>query len=419
MNYVIIGNSFAGIFAAEAIRRSDAEGRIKIVSKEPEHTYSRAMIHELLAGMVAEPLVYLRDADFYEKGRLDAVLGKAATRIDPAGKTVTIDDENVSYDKLLIATGARPFIPPVGGLDAVEYHTLTTMAEAQRLGSATAGRKHAVVLGAGLIGLQCAEALVHLGLHTTCVEMADTVLPMASDEAASAIILSEIEAEGMQVRTDDTIREIIASNGQPTGCTLGSGEEIPCDLLVIAVGVRADVSLAEDAGIACDRGIVVDDKMQTNVKDIYAAGDCACGAEIVTGANMALPTIPIASTHGMIAGHNMAGVERVYRGGVPLNALQFGSTQIVSYGFVKDETYADVLTTSDPSQNMYKKIIIKDGQITGALFVKAIDRTGLFRHLMENKIDVRPFQEHLLSPDFGVEHLPREVRDDMFTVPQR
>ena len=418
MNYVIIGNSFAGMFAAETIRKCDSEGDVRIVSREPQHVYSRAMIHEMLADMVTEPMVYLRDWDFYEKLRIRSLLGKAATSIDADAKTVAVDGADIPYDKLLIAVGARPFIPPMDGLDAVEHHTFTTLDEARQLKDATAGRRHAVVLGAGLIGLQCAEALVHVGLHPTVVEMAETVLPMASDEAASAIILSELQAQGMENRTGNTIQEVSELHGRPTECKLRSGETIPCDLLVVAVGVRPDVSLAETAGITCDRGIVVNERMETNVPDIYAAGDCASGPEIVTGLNMALPTIPIASTHGVIAGYNMAGCEKIYRGGVPLNALQFGRVQIVSFGFVKDEADAEVFTAADPSQSMYKKVIIKDGLITGALFVKDIDRTGIFRHLMEYKVDVSSFKDHLMSPDFGVGHLPRPVRDAMFTVPQ-
>ena len=419
MRHVIIGNSFAGLFAAEAIRRVGPDSDVWIVSREPEHVYSRAMIHEMLAGIVKEPMVYLRDWDFYTENRLHAVLGREVTAVDPDGQTITLDgDESLPYDRLLIATGGCPFVPPIEGLDEVEYHTFTTLEEARALKQATAGRKNAVVLGAGLIGLQCAEALAHLGLDVTVVEMADMVLPQALDDTASEIIARELAEEGLRVRTSNTIDRIVSEDGRPVACTLKSGEQVACDVLVIAVGVRSNTDLAKAAGITIDRGIVVNDRMETSAENIYAAGDCAQGPELITGMTMTLPVIPIASTHGMIAGYNMAGKYRTYGGGLPLNALQFGGAQIVSYGFVRDEQDADVMREIDSEASAYKKVIIKDGRITGALFVRDIDRAGIFRHLMERKIDVTPFKEHLLAPDFGVAHLPADERERMFTTPQ-
>jgi len=424
MNHVIIGNSFAGLFAVEAIRRCDADGDVTVISREPQHVYSRAMIHEMLAGLVQEQMVYLRGWDFYRQMRAHSLLGYEATAIDTAAHTVTVADEQLPYDRLLIAAGSNPFVPAIDGLGAngdggkVEYHTFTTLEEARLLKAACAGRENAVVLGAGLIGLQCAEALRHVGLGVTVVEMADMVLPMAVDAPASDIIASELEDEGIFLRTSNTIKRVESANGRPTACELRSGEVVPCDLLVIAVGVRANTGLAQAAGITVQRGIVVNSRMETSAADVYAAGDCAQAPEIISGMTMTIPVIPIATTQGMIAGYNMAGRDRVYRGGLSLNALQFGGVQVVSYGFVKDEADAEVLRHSDPARKIYKKVIIKDNRITGALFVRDIDRAGIFRHLIENRIDVRPFKEHLLSPDFGVAHLPREERDRMFTTPQ-
>ena len=418
MNYVIIGNSFAGIFAAEAIRRTEPEGEILIVSRERQHVYSRAMIHEMLAGMVQEPMVYLRDWDYYEKMRIGTLLGRTVTKINPDQHTVVSDDGVLPYDRLLIATGGKAFVPPIDGLQQVQYHTFTTLEDARGLKVACEGRTDAVVLGAGLIGLQCAEALRHVGLNVSVVEMADTVLPMALDQFASKIIVQELADEGIKLHLGDTIDLIVSDDGQPTACKLRSGERVPCDLLVIAVGVRPDIDLAKDAGITTDRGIVVNDRMETSARHVYAAGDCAQGPEIISGMTMPIPVIPIASTQGMIAGYNMAGKRRAYKGGLSLNAMQFGGVQVVSYGFIKDERDGEVLRVSDPAKRVYKKVIIKDGCITGAIFVRDIDRAGLFRHLIENRVDVTSFKEHLLAPDFGVAHLPAEVRNEMFTTPQ-
>jgi len=363
--------------------------------------------------------VYLRNKDFYQKHHVQALLGREARSLDVANQIVTLDgDEKLEYDRLLIATGSRPFVPPITGLENTEYHTFTTFEEAKSLKSAAVGRKNAVVLGTGLIGLQCAEALRHLGLDVMVVEMANMILPQALDEASAVIVSREIQDEGIGLRLGNTIERISSENHQPRACTLKSGENVPCDLLVISVGVRSNTDLAHNAGIAVDRGIVVNDRMQTNVENVFAAGDCAQGSELTTGTAMTLPVIPVASTHGMIAGYNMAGQRRTYRGGLSLNALQFGKTQVVSYGFIKDEKDGEVLCVEDADRSVYKKVIIKDKRVIGAVFVRDIDRAGIFRHLIEQRIDVTPFKEHLLTSDFGIAHLPVEERARMFTTPQ-
>ena len=418
MNHVIIGNSFAALFAIEAIRRTDQDAEITVISREPQHVYSRAMIHEMLAGMVREPMVYLRDWDFYKRMRVRTMLGRTVTKINPGLQTVSTEEDETPYDRLLIATGGKPFVPPLNGLQDITYHSFITLEDAKKLKAACENRRNAVVLGAGLIGLQCAEALRHMGLDVAVVEMADTVLPMALDTESSQTIAKELADEGITVHTGDTIDLIISNDGHPTECKLRSGGTVPCDLLVIAVGVRPNIDLAKDAGITTDRGIVVNEHMETSAEHIYAAGDCAQGPEIVTGITMPIPVIPVASTQGMIAGYNMAEKRRRYDGALALNAMQFGGVQVISYGFVKDERDGEVLKYVDPPRKIYRKVIIKNGRITGAIFVKDVDRAGIFRHLMEKRIDVTPFKEHLLSPHFGVAHLPAEIRADMFTRPQ-
>ncbi len=419
MRHVIIGNSFAGLFAVEAIRRTDEESEIYVISRERQHVYSRAMIHEMLSGVVKEPMVYLRDWDFYRNHRVHALLGREAQSLDIADQTLQLDGgETLEYDRLLIATGSRPFVPPIAGLEDIEYHTFTTFEEAKALKSAAAGQKNAVVLGAGLIGLQCAEALRHLGLNVTVVEMADMILPQALDETAAEIVSRELDDEGIRLRMGNTIEQIHSLNRQPTSCVLKSGDSVPCDVLVIAVGVRSNTDLAKNAGITVERGIVVNNRMETSAENVYAAGDCAQGPELTTGMTMTLPVIPVASSHGMIAGYNMAGSRRTYRGGLSLNALQFGKTQVVSYGFIKDEKDGEVLRVEDAKRSVYKKVIIKDNRVTGAVFVRDIDRAGIYRHLIEQKIDVTPFKQHLLTPHFGIACLPAEERARMFTTPQ-
>ncbi len=189
-------------------------------------------------------------------------------------------------------------------------------------------------------------------------------------------------------------------------------------MVVVAVGVKPNIDFLNGTGIKTDRGILVNDRMETNVKNIYSAGDCTQAVEILSGKTMPIPIIPIASEQGMVAGCNMAGQKKEYNGGLSLNAIQFGGAQIISYGFIRDETGGEVLKKLDEKKGIYKKIIIKKNKITGAVFVRAIERAGIFRYLIENKVDVKNYKEKLLEPDFNWAYVQKEIRDQLFTTAQ-
>lgn len=420
VRYVIIGNSFAGLFATEAIRKRDSSGEITIISDEPDTAYSRAMLHEWLAGMVGPDKVALRSSDFYDRLRVTPRLGESVAGVDVQDRSVTVTDSSpIAYDRLLVASGGEPFIPPgIGGIDDFDdVFTFTKMADAVAIREKASSSTDAVILGGGLIGLQCAEALSHLGLKVTVIELMDSILPMALDAESGAIVADEMRRQGISIFTGETIDELVGSGRTLESVRLKGGDQAPCQFLVAAVGVRPNTTFLKSSGLAIDRGVLVDDRMQTSVEDVYAAGDCAQAPEILTGLQMTIPVIPVASMHGTIAGCNMTGAERHFRGGLSLNAMQFGGIPLVSYGFVRDEKDGDVLKLRQ--DGVYKKVIIKGNRITGAVFVGAIDRAGLFRFLVEEKIDVSDFKDKLLSSEFGIAHLPKQERERLFTIPDQ
>ena len=418
--YVIIGNSYAALFAVEAIRKTGAKETIVIISDEKEHTYSKAMLHEYVADMVGEDLIYLRDFDYYQKMNVIPLLGKKVSKIDSKTKKVYIGKENIGFEKLLIATGGVPFIPPViKELNKFKnIFTFTRKRDADKMKSVLNSVKSVVILGAGLIGLQCAEGLAHTGKKVAVVELADDILPIALDDEAARIARQELLKQGIDIFTGGTISKINGSKGKINSVTLKSRKKIPCQMVVIAVGVKPNIDFLTGACIKTDRGILVDSRMETNLNDIYAAGDCTQAVEILSGKTIPIPVIPIASVQGMIAGCNMAGKKKEYKGGLSLNALQFGGAQIISYGFIRDEANGEVLKNLNEKDGIYKKVIIKDNKITGAVFVRAIERAGIFRYLIENKIDVGKYKEKLLKPDFNWAYVQNEIRDQLFTQPQ-
>lgn len=418
--HLIIGNSYAALFAVESIRKSGSKETIAIISDENEHTYSRAMLHEYIAGMVEEKLIFLRDSDYYEKMNVVPLLGKKVNKIDPKIKKVRLDKEWIGYEKLLISTGGTPFVPPgIEGLNKFNnIFTFTRKSDADEMKAALENVKSVVILGGGLIGLQCAEGLVHLGKKVTIVELADNILPIALDDEAAKIARHELLKQGIDVINGDTITKINGTGTRINSVSLKSKNKISCEMVVVAVGVKPNISFLKETGIKTDLGILVNNRMETNIKNIYAAGDCAQGAEMLSGRKMPLPIIPIASSQGMTAGYNMVGKKRTFDGGISLNALQFGGAQFISYGSIRDEENGDVFRWSNQKEGIYKKIIVKENKITGAIFVRAIDRAGIFRYLIENKVDVGEYKEKLLKPDFNWAHVQKEIRKPLFTEVQ-
>lgn len=418
--YIIIGNSYAALFAIESIRKAGSTDPIAVISDEKEHTYSRALLHEFVADMVGEDLIFLRDFDYYKKMDVIPFLGKKVNRIDSRAKLVWIGKEKVRYEKLLITTGGVPFIPPgITGLKKFNnIFTFTKKKDADQMKSALENVKSVVILGAGLIGLQCAEGLAHLGKKVTIVELADNILPIALDDEAAKIARYELVKQGIKVINGDTITKINGSNKRINSVSLKSKKKISCEMVVVAVGVKPNIAFLNGSGIETDLGILANSRMETNVKDIYAAGDCAQGMEILSGMKMSIPIIPVASAQGMVAGYNMAGKKKKYKGGLSLNTLQFGSAQIISYGFIRDEDKGDVFSELNQEEGIYKKVIVKKNKITGAIFVRAIDRAGIFRYLIENKVDVGEYKEKLLEPDFNWAHVQKDIRENLFTKVQ-
>lgn len=419
--YLIIGNSYAALFAVESIRKAGANETIAIISDENEHAYSRAMLHEYVADMVGDDLIYLRDFDYYKRMNVVPLLGKKVSKIDAKAKKVFIGKESIGFEKLLISTGGAPFIPTgIIGLNRFKnVYTFTRKNDADKMKPVLKNIKNVVILGAGLIGLQCAEGLAHKGKKVTVVELADNILPIALDDEAAKITRHELQKQGIEIITGDTIAKINGSGGKINSVTLKSKKKISCRMVVVAVGVRPNIDFVKNGtGIKTDRGILVNNRMETNIKNVYAAGDCTQAVEILSGKTMPIPIIPIASRQGMTAGFNMAGQKKEYKGGLSLNALQFGGAQIVSYGFIRDEDKGEVFKKLDEKKGIYKKIIIKDNKITGAVFVRAIERTGVFRYLIENKVDVGKYKEKLLEPDFNWAYVQKEIRDELFTKVQ-
>ena len=413
--YTIIGNSAAAIAAVESIRKVDQESGITLIASEEHHTYSRPLISYWLGGEVDDERMPYRPPDFYEKNGVDTMLGVEVTSVDPEPRVLTTrDGDEVPFDRLLIATGGTPIVPPdVEGAEAEGVFTFTTWEDARAIESYIEehGVKKALVVGAGLIGLKSTEALGAREIEVTVVELADRVLSATFDNTASMLAREAMEKAGIHTLCENTVSSIEQEEGRVRSATLRDGTEVDAELVLFAIGVRPNTALVQDTPIQVDRGILVDDRMETSVEGIYAAGDVAQAGQLLTDERRTLPILPTAYRQGSVAGSNMAGATRKYEGGVPMNSVDIFGLPTISVGMTApDDEDTECLTRFEEEENTYKKLVLKDDRIVGAIFIGDIERAGIFTGLIKQKVDVSRFKDVLLSDDFGLLSLPAEYR---------
>lgn len=380
MKYVIIGNATAAIGTVEGIRSVDQEGEIVLISSEPHFTYGRPLISYLLLGKTTEDKMHYRPDNFYEANRVTTMLGRTVTRIDKNAKKVVLENgETVSYDKVAICTGSRPFVPPMEGLDSVEDQTsFMTLDDAHRLAGLLGDQKDkdVLIIGAGLIGLKCAEGILHLSKSLTIIDMAPRILPNVLDEYGSSFLQSYLEGLGMKFYLSDSV----AKFSTPHHAVCKSGLELDFDVLVVAVGVRPNTQLAEEIGCEVNRGILVNTHSETSVKDVYAAGDCTVSHDIAADTDRILAILPNAYLQGEAAGVNMAGGEKVFDSAFPMNASGFLGLHMITAGSYDGEAYV----TS--TENSYKKLVVRDNRLVGFILIGDVDRGGIYTSLIRDQV---------------------------------
>jgi len=414
--YLIIGNSAGGIGAAEAIRDVDKTGSIAIVSDEPYPTYSRPLIAKYLSQERTLEGMLFRPAEFCRQHDIVSLLGKKVRGLGLESHAAELEDgERIVWEKLLLATGGKPIVPKIEGLGKGGVFSFTTVDDAKAIDKFLNNGSRAVVIGGGLIGISVTEALVRRGVGVAVVEMKDRILNTILDERASSIAEEALRRAGVRIIAGHTVAEI-SGEERVTGAVLDNGEAIPCDLVVIAIGVVPRTDLVEGTGIKLNRGIVVDRRMATSHPDVYSCGDVAEAYDFVYGENRLTPIWPNAYIGGRVAGYNMAGVSTDYPGGTAMNSLNYFGLDIVSAGIVTppDNSYEVLSSRNDGT---YRRLILKDGMVVGMVFIGDIEKSGIVFSLMRERIDVSSFKQALLADDFGLIWLPRELWQERLGTP--
>lgn len=394
MKYVVLGSSAAGVNGVRELRKLDQEVEIVLISKD-EAIYSRCILHKYLCGERDLKGISFVESDFADLYKVNWMKGRTVTGLNPKEKLVILENgETVSYDKLLIATGSHSFIPPIKNLkEATNAIGFRNIDDIEVLKEVAKTRKHIIVMGSGLVGIDCTTGFLELGVKVTLVDMANWLLNKQLDERAAQTYIDAFRAEGIDQYYGVGVSEVILDeNNEITEAILTDGTHLPCDFMVLTAGVRSNVEFLEGSGIETSRfGLVYDETGKTSDDDVYGAGD-------VSGTS---PIWPVAVKEGMIAASNMVGVPRrmtdFFASKSTMNFMGVASMSLGNANPEDDSYSVEIRDTGDT----YKKIVHKNGKITGAILQGDLAYGGVLQQLIARKIDVTKVKKPIFDVDYS------------------
>lgn len=394
MRFVVIGASASGMSAAKTLRELDKNCEITLISKD-EYVYSRCILHHYISKHRGIEQLNFTDKKFFENYNINWIKGIGVSKvIDTESKVVLSNNKEINYDKLIIASGASSFIPPIENLrEANNVVGLRNLDDAILIKEKASNIKSAVVLGAGLVGIDALSGLLHYNIELTLVEMGNKILPLQLDDYTSKVYEDKFKENNVSIKLEVKAEKLlIDENNNPKALLLNTGEEIPCELVVVATGVRSNINFLENSNVECDRfGLVIDACGKTSVDNIYGAGD-------VTGRN---PIWPTAVKEGIIAAKNALGirVEMTDFFGSK-NTMNFLGIPTLSLGMVEaeDETYNIEIQQCEGN---YKKIIHKNGKIYGAIIQGDLSYAGVLTQLIKENIDISRVKKNIFDIDYA------------------
>ncbi len=399
--YVIVGASAAGMAAAAAIRAIDRRGTVTVLSNEPDPPYFRPLIPFLISGKKKAADMALTGQGPYSGDGIDVRINSGARRIEPGAQIVeTAGGERLSYDRLLIATGSSPYIPPeIEGTGTDGVYALRTLADARAAERRVGQSRHAVMLGGGMLNLKASFALLERGLKVTMIVKSPQVLSQLMEPEDAALIRDALNNAGLKIETGAAARRILSNGRGVDGVLLDDGRTIPCEMVCIGKGVRPNVSFIDTKDIRVDGGVVADRYTACGAVNVFAAGDVAVTFDPITGGRIVTGLWTNAVEMGKCAGANMAGRPTEYGGtfGI-LNATQVADVAFVSMG-IAHTTGRDYEVHVAASRNAYRKTVFSpDGaRLVGVLLVGDISRAGLYRCLIRDRMPISSIKSNIID----------------------
>jgi NAD(P)H-nitrite reductase large subunit len=399
MKQVIVGNGPAGVIAAETIRKHAPGDDIVLVGDEPEPPYSRMAIPYLLMGDIGEEGTYLRkNNDHFARHRIELRAGRAIA-VDTAARSVRLgDDMELPFDRLLIATGSVAVRAPIPGIDLPGVSPCWTLADAREIIARLKPGARVLQMGAGFIGCIILEAIAARGVQLSVVEMGDRMVPRMMGEGAGGMIKRWVETKGVTVYTSTRVEAI--ERAAPLAVRLSNGKQLAVDLVISATGVRPNIGFLEGSGITCLQGILTDDRMQTNVRGIYAAGDCAEAFDSITGKTIVSAIQPNAADQAYCAGMNMTGRHVQQRGVTQINVLDTLGLISTSFGQWEGVPGGQHAELSDEANFRYVRLEFDGDVLVGSNAIGHIEHVGLVRGLIQSRVKLGPWKDRLLRDPF-------------------
>lgn len=383
---VIIGNGAAGNAALEEILALKNNYKLTVITTEKLPVYYRPMLSEYIAETELPKRFHLHDQSWYEENDVSILYDTHVQKLDvDAQKILLSDDREIEYDKLILATGSKNFIPPLPGAKKAGVYDLRTFEDAEIIKKKAASANKAVIIGGGLLGLEMGWQLRKLNIDVTVVEMMQRLLPRQLDEEASEIFEEKVLATGIKVLKGVQTNEVTGED-HATGVLISTGEVLDADMVIFSIGIRADVALAKEAGIATERGIIVNDFMETSIKNIYAAGDCA----EFSGINYAI--WPEAVEQGKVAGLNAVGVKTVYSPVIPFNIYHGMNMRLFSIGDVGgNPANAYTIDKKGDAEN-FEKYFYVDDHLVGGILIGNISKSGKLKKGVADNVSKESFE---------------------------
>jgi len=395
MQHVIIGAGPAGVIAAETLRKIDPVSSVTIIGDEPEPPYSRMALPYYLIENIDEEGTYLRKQNGHFKDKGIGIIQDRVTGVDTGTKKLSLENgDEVSYDKLLLACGSHPISPPIPGVDLPAVYPCWTLEDGRGIAEKARKGSEVVLMGAGFIGCIILEALAERGVNLTVIEMGDRMVPRMMNQTAGNLIKQWCIEKGVNVLTSTRV-EAIEEDGRKLRVRLDNGDTIKADVVISATGVKSNIRFLEGSGIETDEGVLVNNHMQTNVPDVYAAGDVCQGKDFSTGEYSVQAIQPTAADHGRIAAMNMAGRDALHQGSVNMNVLDTMGLISSSYGLWMGVEGGDSVELSDPERYKYISLQFDDDILVGAQALGLTQHVGVLRGLIQTQLKLGKWKERL------------------------
>ena len=397
MQHVIIGAGPAGVIAADKLRELDPDASIKLIGDEPEPPYSRMALPYYLIDKVQEEGTYLRKSrSHFDDKNIELIQGRV-TSVNADSNNLELDGQGqLTFDKLLIATGSHPIRPPIPGMDLPNVHSCWTLADGREIAKKAQKGSDVVLMGAGFIGCIILEALALRGVNLTVIEMEDRMVPRMMNQTAGGLIKKWCEEKGVTVHTSTKV-ESIEQAQEKLAIKLSNGESINADLVISATGVKSNIQFLEGSGIETDLGILVNDRLESNHSDIFAAGDVCQGKDFSTGEYSVQAIQPTAADHGNIAAMNMAGRDLRHQGSVNMNVLDTIGLISTSYGLWMGVDGGESVDLCDADRYRYISLQFEDDVLVGAQALGLSQHVGVLRGLIQTKLKLGKWKTHLMK----------------------